>query len=216
MIGPKSVAFDIGNVLFDVDVSKFIEELVAQGVYNSYSHAQAFMDGIQAGQDIGLYSMSQAIAKFHPTMPEYKLKNLSKAWNNTAVPCKPMLDLVEGLMNNEWKVALLSNIGFDHKDVIRGMMPSSIWDKCIHHFSCDVGARKPSKLFFLSFLMQYPEWKGSLFLDDREENVMGSRMAMVSENAFDGQRFALSDHSSPEESVKTARKLLLDKVNLGC
>jgi FMN phosphatase YigB (HAD superfamily) len=212
MLGLKNVALDIGNVLFDVDVSRFVEELVAQGVYDKYSHAQAFMDGIQAGQDVGLYTMYQAIARFHPSLPDEKLMALSDAWNATASPCEPMLELVEWLLDNEWQVALLSNIGFDHKETIKNMTPQSIWDRCIHHFSCDVGARKPSKLFFLSFLMQYPTWTSSIFLDDREENVMGSRMSMVVGNAFDGQHFALSDFDDPRNAAKTAKKLLLDSV----
>ena len=69
--------------------------------------------------------------------------------------------------------------------------------------------------FFLSFLWQYPEWTGSIFLDDREENVMGSRMAVVTGNAFDGRHFALSDYSDPEIAAKTAKKMLLDAATPG-
>ena len=41
--------------------------------------------------------------------------------------------------------------------------------------SYEVGARKPSKLYYQSFLLDHPEYKGCLYVDDLPQNLAVGR-----------------------------------------
>ena len=45
----------------------------------------------------------------------------------------------------------------------------------VKHYSCEVGARKPSKLYYHSFLQMHPEFKGAIYVDDNKENLEASK-----------------------------------------
>jgi hypothetical protein len=69
-------------------------------------------------------------------------------------------------------VALLSNIGVEHAVMMENTLKhGGFFPDAIKHFSCDVGARKPSMIYYQSFLWQYPEFKGCLYVDDLQENL---------------------------------------------
>jgi FMN phosphatase YigB (HAD superfamily) len=200
----KRVAFDIGNVLFHVDLSTFVADTVKYGLYNDLEKAQSFMDGIQAAQDLGLYDIRQAITKFHSGTNKFIVDQLEQSWLSTVKPCNPMLGLVNDLLDDGWQVALLSNIGYDHRDDIKRLISKRVWEDCIHHFSCDVGARKPAKLFFQSFYMAHG-WRDTAktcFFDDREENVLASQ------DYFRGVHFNLDNFPSGESAAEDLKMFL--------
>ena len=79
-------------------------------------------------------------------------------------------------LSHNLQVALLSNIGVEHAAMMNQVLQDGdFFQGAIKHFSCDVGARKPSKLFYQSFLQQHPEFVGSLYVDDLVENLEASR-----------------------------------------
>ena len=203
MVEERRLALDIGNVLFHVNVNKFVDRF---NEVTGETHGMAFLEGIQAGQDIGLYNMRQAVARFYPGISEEKLDLLSLAWNDTAVSSGNILWYVSGLIDAGWEVALLSNIGFDHKIVISNLLPSN-FDRTIKHFSCDVGARKPSQLFYLSFCIKHPDWINSLFLDDREENISSANDFLYA------KRFNLDDYESDWDALEGFKKIIHDDNN---
>lgn len=99
-----------------------------------------------------------------------------------------------------YEVSLLSNIGFDHADFLRQKCP--VFKKCNQHFSCDVGARKPTKLFYQSFLLEYGWDKDVLFFDDRPENVKAA------ESYLAGVQFDIEDYATDEEAAQAVRNRL--------
>jgi FMN phosphatase YigB (HAD superfamily) len=201
----KRVAFDIGNVLFRVDLNTFVADTVKYGLYTDLDKAQSFMDGIQAAQDLGLYDMRQAITRFHSNVSPFVANQLEQSWISTVQPSNAMLRLVNQLLDEGWQVALLSNIGYDHRDDVKRRICKRIWDDCIHHFSCDVGARKPSKLFFQSFYIEHG-WRDTekiCFFDDREENVLACK------DYLRGVQFNLEDFQDDESAAQDMRAFLL-------
>jgi len=201
----KCVAFDIGNVLCEVDLNKFI------GPYNSEVHhswrenfgAIEFLnDALQHQQDIGITTVGKKLTELClfgcPDFQERKIMRLEEAWNDTIIIHDMMIKFKNDLLRRGVQVALLSNMGFEHKEHIKENHPE-LFEGCILHLSCDVGARKPSKLYFQSFLLEHPEFRGALYIDDRLDNL-----AMAEQMKFRPYHFELekvlehTDHQKEE------------------
>ena len=84
-------------------------------------------------------------------------------------------------------MALLSNIGTEHAALMEhSLNVGTFFSGAIKHFSCFVGARKPTALFYQSFLLEHPEFYSCLYIDDLQENLdVGKRFG------FQTYRFSL-------------------------
>ena len=197
----KKIAFDIGNVLFHFDLNPLLDVLIKLNVVQNNVQAYEFMGGsFQHSQEIGLFDIRQSFYQLNNSLTYNELNNIHDRWMQTFTPSLPMIDIVEELIGKNHKVALLSNIGPDHAKYVRDNC--KVFDKCIQHFSCDVGARKPTRLYYQSFLIQYGWPNNSLYFDDREENIaMGS-------DFHQSILFDISKYSSDEEAAKAMREYL--------
>lgn len=201
----KKVAFDIGNVICHVDINKFCNYLVQEKIFNNFDSSIEFLSGIQHPQDLGLYDIKRGFRRFNPNLSNDVLQKINEAWLDTVVPSVPMLSLIEQLLSDGYKVALLSNIGVDHASLVRKQC--DIFSSCIQHFSCEVGARKPTKLFYQSFAIEYG-WENTVkFFDDRQDNVISCK------GYFKGIRFDLDDYSNDEEASNHMRDII-NNVNM--
>lgn len=207
----KYIAFDIGNILVEVDeqklVSKIYKELYNGGFYKSncgpmyekmlktagiiWKHVKEIDLGLTTLKDFGLDTNSFNILK--------------TSWNNIIRPNQEMIDFKNELLNNQTRIALLSNIGYDHLKLLREKYPEVI-ENCSGHFSCEVGARKPSRLFFQSFLLDYPKFKGCLYVDDRDENL-----EMATQYEFIPYKMNLSENPDLEK-IKSQIKITLQTL----
>jgi len=162
------ITFDIGRVLVNVDFTEFL------WVYKSLSLDQlddpmAFLFDLHGQQDVGLTTIARA-AKERFGIPQRSINDLVDAWNRALVPEPAMMALLDRLRQENWNVALLSNMGSEHAEHIRSHIPK-LFSGCDLHLSYEVGARKPSKLYYQSFLMDHPEYKGCLYVDDLPQNL---------------------------------------------
>lgn len=176
-----SIAFDIGNVLFYFHIDKFIKNLEDEiKNYNKsvefYNISKItlkpllFLKYIQPMQDVGHISLRQAL-EFHYGFADHILDSLVNNWNDALVPNKQMLDLVYSLSKNRTNIVLFSNIGKEHLNLIKEKHPELLRAVTLTHFSCDVGTRKPSDLYFKSFFNDYPSYKNCVYVDDLQENL---------------------------------------------
>lgn len=193
------VAFDIGNVLVAFDIDIFVKRLHKE-LNISEREALYFLEHLQHHQDIGVTTVAQSLRT------HYKLDDvdhLVKAWNDILVPNERMLRFLENLRDEGVKVALLSNMGKEHAVHLRTTCPELFKD-AYQHLSFEVGARKPTKLFFQSFCLEHNEFLGCLYLDDLEENLqMGKKFC------FSAYRFQLDKFLKESQSKQ---KLELDKI----
>lgn len=197
----KMVAFDIGNVLFHFDLSPLLDLLINLNIVDTTKAAHEFMGGsFQHSQELGLYNIKQSFYQLNPNLSDNILQEIHDRWMETFHPSIPMIDLVEELLGKGYRVALLSNIGPDHAASVREKC--NIFSKCIQHFSCDVGARKPTRLYFQSFLIHWGWGNCVKYFDDKQENI-----AMGSEY-LTGIQFDLNNFSSDEEAAKAMRSHL--------
>jgi FMN phosphatase YigB (HAD superfamily) len=197
----KRVAFDIGNVLFHFDLNPLFDFLIEKNIFENTSLAYEFMGGsFQHSQEIGLYNIKQSFYKLNPKLSINTLNQIHDRWMETFSPSLPMIDIVEELINKNYKVALLSNIGPDHAQAVREKC--KIFADCIQHFSCEVGARKPTRLYYQSFFIQYGWPNNSLYFDDREDNIlMGSEF-------HNSILFDITKFDTDEDAAKAMREYL--------
>lgn len=171
----KYICLDIGNVLCHVAAEPFLE-LLSETFNVTIPEGGRFLKRFQQIHDLGYTTMEDELKDKFGVKSPVTIKRLVDAWNDSVTPNMYILNKLNGLRDKyNMKVALLSNIGVEHAAMMEeklahnGFFPGSI-----KHFSCFVGARKPSMIYYQSFLTQYPEFKGCLYVDDLKENLIAS------------------------------------------
>lgn len=183
----KKAAFDLGNIVVEIDWKPFIKEWKALSL-NRYSLAEEFFNGFQELQDVGLTTVSREIKKRFHDLEEDSVNRLIKGWNDALVYSDVMFSFINKLKDSGYLIAILSNIGREHASVMRTKFPE-IFNDAILHLSYEVGARKPSKLYFQSFILEYPEFKGVTYIDDRLENLIVGQKYGLNGCLFDLEKF---------------------------
>ena len=188
----KYLALDLGQVIYDIDIDTFIKEL--EYYIRAFSHrngdydSEAFVYDLHGQQDIGITTISRAMRDTFG-FSNKTINILTDAWLNIPKPNEEMMEWVKDLEDNHnVKIALLSNIGKTHAHLIGEKFPETFKNKILH-LSCEVGARKPTKLYYQSFLWDHPEFKGCLYLDDRLENIEAGKQYGFLAEKFDLEEF---------------------------
>lgn len=167
------ICLDIGNVLVDINMDPFINGISKQ--FNiSLVEANEFVKGVQRQQDLGLTTVTHELRHQFNIRSEVTLNELVSAWNQVVNPNTVSISYFERLVETyNLKVALLSNIGPEHISKFESSLlgESSIWKNSIHYFSCDVGLRKPTRVYYHMFLDEHPEFKGAFYIDDLDDNL---------------------------------------------
>ena len=210
----KYVCFDIGNVLCHLDFKVFLSAL-SQQVNISEADTWHFLSRTQKLHDLGLTVLKDELTNHFKLNSETIVNRLLDEWNNVLRQEELMFQLLSQLSENDVSIALLSNIGFEHVSYLNQIAGEYVgYKKAIHFFSCDVGARKPSMLYYQTFLTLNPKFKGCLYIDDIQENLDAGKKF-----GFKTLRFALSDLTGKTEgqtqhNIKTAisrlKSLILD------
>ncbi len=202
----KHIALDIGQVLVHVDNNIFYRELVLQKCCSNMEEADMFLTAVQPSLDNGIYDMQSALYTYFPTLLDYQIDALIEAWLAVVSVCKPTLDILTQVIAEGANVSLLSNIGKDHAEYLSDICGEQ-FNYCVKHFSYLVGARKPTKLYFQSFLLEQfnvPYYKGNiLFLDDKLENIEAAKA-----HGFNAKIFDIAQYNTAEEAAADMVKLI--------
>lgn len=211
------VAFDIGNVLCHFDIFKFTRKL-SEIIGISDHDAYFFLDHIQRLQDIGVTTVAQGLEyKFRLNGSE--IEELIDTWNKTVVPNETMLRFMEKLRGDEVKIAFLSNMGPEHLTYLRTNFPQ-MFEDVVQHISCEVGARKPTKLFFQSFCLDQDEFlckkndnpfSGCLYMDDIEENLRAGKKYGFKVYQFNLEEFNKESQLQQKRELDKLRQMILNK-----
>jgi FMN phosphatase YigB (HAD superfamily) len=198
----KYAAFDVGNVLVRVDFDPF------EKAFESYSIDDNYMDfllDLHGAQDIGLTTIARH-AKLAFGASQECCEHLMEAWDHIIVPNPKMCTLLQELKDDGVNIAILSNMGIEHAKLMRKKYPE-IFEGCTLHLSCEVGARKPAKLYYQSFLQDHPEFKGCVYVDDRDDNLATGLKYGFTSYKFDLDKFELlsdENKASATEWMKAA------------
>ena len=164
-------ALDVGNVLAHVDFQVFVQALSKQ-LNLPVEEAEYFMNRTHSLHDMGLTKMFDELHDHFKIRSPFIIKDLLNIWNKVITPNYEMIDKMLEMMDKGTKIALLSNVGLEHAELMSKILNHDyFFTRCIKHLSCQVGARKPTKLYYQSFLSQHPEFQGCAYLDDMRENL---------------------------------------------
>jgi FMN phosphatase YigB (HAD superfamily) len=168
----KFIALDIGNVLCLVKTQPFIDFL-SETFNISTQDAVYFLKRFQRIHDLGYTTMESELREKFGTKSEVTINKVVSAWNDAIIPYTPILDKFNELREkHNLQVALLSNIGVEHAIMMEEKLKhEGFFPNVIKHFSCDVGARKPSMIYYQSFLLEHPNFEGCIYVDDLQENL---------------------------------------------
>lgn len=193
------LCLDLGNVLFEIDREPFKKSLAP-----FCKSPQRFIDDTDALIDTGLLTLEQAIRMYRCLPPHDDASSFLGPWCAALKPNFRMMSWVRGLKLAGIKIAILSNIGIDHAAFVKKTWPE-LFEGCRLHLSCEVGVRKPSKLYFQSFVQKNKPWKSAVYLDDKPENCsIGQEYGLRSLN-FKLEEFI---NKSNEEQSKELNNIL--------
>lgn len=175
----RYLAVDLGNVICNVDFNPFILHL-SRTLNVSIDDVNYFLNRTNKLHDLGITSVSDELKDHFKIRSSVLIDELLVSWNSVIGGNKKMVAFLTRLLQaKDTEVALLSNIGTDHAALLRDLLTPFVFDSSIKFLSCEVGARKPSLLYYKTFLDIYPNFKGCLYLDDRMENVeVGRKMGL--------------------------------------
>lgn len=201
------VCLDIGNVLCTVNFNSFLREL-SKSLNITLEEAMYFMNRSQKLHDLGLTVMKDELMDHFKLKSSVLIEELLICWNKVVTPNLNVLNKFNELSkNNAVQVALLSNIGLEHAVLMEKVLEhNGFFKNAIKHFSCSVGARKPTTIYYQSFLMQYPEFKGCTYVDDLLENLEASKKF-----GFKTYQFDINYVNNLSEKLKEIENLILEK-----
>lgn len=168
----KYVAFDIGNVLVYANFNEFLRKL-SKALNITIEEATYFMNRSQKLHDLGLTNMSDELRDHFKLKSPVLIEELITQWNEVIRPADFFLEKIDKMeKEHKLKIALVSNVGLEHAVQMKKVLGmSTFFNKAIKFFSCDVGARKPTLLYYHTFLKLHPEFWGCPYIDDLQENL---------------------------------------------
>jgi len=202
------LAVDIGNVICEVELKKFTDRIKKCIPWNE--DAETFMVSHQSIWDLGYTTVLDAVRDRYGITSSDELKEVSDAWNSTIMPNGTMLNLLESLKGSGVKIAFLSNMGVEHAEYLKSICPK-MFEGCIEHLSFEVGARKPSLLYYQSFLLNNDEFAGAVFIDDRLENLKAAKKLRFKPYHFELDKMLALPSGQMKQELDKIKKYTINK-----
>jgi FMN phosphatase YigB (HAD superfamily) len=136
-----------------------------------------FLRRTQKLHDLGLTEMEFELRDHFKIKSSDLIEELLSDWNNCVTGNEYMLkQIASWKIKYDLRIALLSNLGLEHAKMMPYILAQGdFYKSSVKHFSCEVGARKPSLIYYQSFLQQFPEFYHSVYVDDLAENLEASK-----------------------------------------
>ena len=200
------ICFDLGNVIIECDVDKFYDQMKDFFSEEKYKQLIAMRDIIQTQHDLGIVTYRNFFEHFDMSLSKEKVNQILELWNQAVKPNDEMVEFIcKFKQGRKSAVAFLSNIGYEHSKYLTKSCPE-LFENTLLHFSCEVGARKPTKLYFQSFLKEQAALrsvKSHFFIDDREDNCeMAQRLGFMT------FQFSLKDDLNDKLKMKKMETLM--------
>lgn len=173
----EQIIFDLGQVLIQVDLPRFLESLRQAFEFGELEMANRSDDGVYESFMTGKITPMQ----FHQLTCQHYQRNVSlekfnSIWNSMlAGPVPGMAEIVEQLAQQNYPLSLLSNTDPWHFEACVRQLP---WlDKFSRKFlSYELQMKKPDAEIYLAVaqaLKAAPEQ--CLFIDDRIDNILAAQ-----------------------------------------
>lgn len=200
----KNIVFDVGGVLLQKGTRQYLQEHMAYKEDLEIVNAEVFNSVENMQLDRGSIDKETAFARLIARIPERsrgEARALYEGYLGDRKTVSGMVELVERLKKEGYKLYVLSNFNTDFQTVIErnkfGFF--KLFDGIF--VSCFYGAVKPEREIYKAFLEKYGlEAKDCLFIDDKYENVEGAVFAGMDGFVFRG------DAEAVENYIKAANK----------
>jgi len=184
-----AIIFDLGGVLYDIDVQRTIDAFAAIGIKNFEKHYTLkeqtdLFDSLEKGL-IGEDEFVKAIQKI--SQEDLSDEQIKIAWNAILIGMPlESVDLLKKLKQQGYKLYLLSNTNIFHYTEINKEMQikygvnalSDLFDMA--YYSFQMGMRKPDAEIFQKVISDHNLLSTStIFIDDNADNINGSLQAGV-------------------------------------
>jgi FMN phosphatase YigB (HAD superfamily) len=212
-----NLCFDAGQVFVRFDFSSFLQDVAKAFYEKDYSEENknelfSYMKSIQGPSYLGHDTIEGLFSFGYYSVPmkdAQKRKILNESWAKTIRPVRPILDYIYSLHKKGHAISILSNIGTDHKNLLLKEIPEL--NEYHLHLSCDVGAMKPHKIYYQSFLQDSFDKKclfikPFFFFDDRQENLDAAKN--TDKDLFKTYKFDLSDYPKDEDAANAFIELV--------
>jgi len=202
----KYIAFDLGNVIFDIDYKEFWQ-VIAELEVNT-DDMDHYLKLIERQEFCGIARMKDYFEEF---FSQDEAETLANVWNDVIKENDYMTSFLKELKEQEFNIAFVSNIGIDEVFYAREKYPHIFELADVQHMSCEVGVAKPSLLYYQSFCIQNPKFANCVYVDDREENVQAGKRC-----DFKSVKFDLSNFVGKTPDLTEIRKALKERflINL--
>jgi putative hydrolase of the HAD superfamily len=195
----KNIIFDIGGVLLEWNPPKFLPRYFQdQEIIGKYK--QLFKSEAWLNYDRGITTIEQTAEHIDPTLDKQRFINFCKTLHNVLMPQQKVIDLMIKLKQMGYKIYILSNFP---QELFHDVYEKNNFFKEPHGMTISyrIGSLKPEPNIYQILLTEHnlkPE--ECFFIDDRAENIEGSRACGI-----EGVVFA--NYNSLEEDLKKLKIL---------
>lgn len=183
----KYLAVDIGQVICHLDFDSFNSKL-AKFAGISEKEAYNFLLNSQKAHDLGFSFLEKDLNNklYGLNLPPEQVAEIVKEWHKTVIPNPLVMEWLIKLLGKGVEIALVSNIGMEHAETMKTLL-SPIYENVnvVRFFSCEVGARKPSYVYYQTFLNMYPKFKRCIYMDDNLDNIASGKLFEFNSIPFD-------------------------------
>ena len=180
----RSVIFDLGGVLFDIDYSYTQKAFIALGAKEfdklySQQKQEGLFDEFEKGKVSPAYFRNE-VKKFLPAHTSEK--QVDDAWNALLIGFPAEKIKLLNRVKKQYNLFLLSNTNDIHLQAVFEMMDNlhgkgimaTLFEK--EYYSCQMGMRKPDSEIFEKVCSDNKlELSTTLFIDDLIQNIEGAK-----------------------------------------
>ena len=194
----KNVVFDLGRVVFAQDPTKSSEEFKQFFSYVSQKQMPQFWCDYDRGV-LSFEQVAQALAEYRGVDQDFASAMIRTAIGRQET-IKPTEALIEDLKLAGYKLFVLSNMAHEFIEFLRQKPVYANFDGEV--VSCEEGVVKPMPEIYDILLSRYQlEPEHTIFIDDREENVVAARQKGIVAFHFDRNDY--------QQSCDLLREMLL-------
>jgi len=169
--------FDLGMVLIHADLDQAAREISEQ----SHQSPDEILQAINQSDIIDRFDEgtldSEGFNQRITTLTGWRgtTSELESIWQRMLKPDQEMLDLIDRLMEEKYRIYILSNANPFHSDYVRATYPF-LKRTHGHVFSCECGLIKPDEAIYHHTAKELDLTPAStLFIDDRLVNITAAR-----------------------------------------
>lgn len=134
----KYLAVDLGNVICNVNFDRFTRKL-SKTLNLTSEDVNYFLHRTLNLHDLGITRISDELIDHFKIKSPVIIESLVREWNKVIKSDRIMINFLINLLDtSEYKIALLSNIGFDHAALLKNILGEYIYNNSVRFFSCEV------------------------------------------------------------------------------